>query len=146
MPGQSDGENKKEQLAVTRQPRASPALLWLRIVDGCEKMIEDAIDATASVISSIGNAPIVGAVDSKVEASIVVKARMNPLIRVKSASPAEQISGDAAVSVVLPDLVLDHGVDPESGADVFGLGLVTEAAAKVGKGGGSTSIETVSAR
>ena len=51
VPGQRDGENKKELLAVRKQPRARPALLWLRRGGGWETSIADAIEAIANVIS-----------------------------------------------------------------------------------------------
>lgn len=146
VPGQSDGEYKNEQLAVIRQPRAKPALLSLRSVEGLENRTADAIEATASVMSIIDDAEIDGAVDSITDATTVKIARIVPLTTVMSTSPAEQVSGDAAERLVLPALLRDHGVDPDTGEPAFELDLDAAATAKVGKGGGNTRTEVASAR
>ena len=102
VPGQSDGEYKKEQLAVIRQPRARPALLWLRRADGKESIMVHAIEATVRVLKMIANTDIVGGVWSSIEEKIVIMASRTPAARVILISPTEEISGLAAEDRVPP--------------------------------------------
>ena len=118
VPGQREGLNKNEQLAVVRQPRARPALLWLRTAIGEEKRIDAAIAATVNVVSVIAEAEMVGGDETSMDERIVKTARITPAASVVVASPTELVSGDAAE--VMPSARnRDHGVDPGDGDGGF---------------------------
>ena len=140
VPGHMDGEKRKEQLAVIRQPRARPALLWLRRADGIENDIAKAIDATVSVIRMIAKAEIEGGVASTTDERTAISASRTPAVRVMLVSPTEQFSGEVAAGVLR-----DHGTDPDAGEGAFESYRGLKRPDIVGSGGCSTKIEIVSA-
>ena len=143
MPGHIVGEKRKEQLAVTRQPRARPALPSLRSVDGCAKRIEDAMVPTVSVMRAIEVVEMMGAVDVTTEVRTVRTASRAPLSNVRSTASGVHVNGDDVPPLMLPVRLRDHGVDTERGEPPD---VVVDAPARVGSGGGSTSTDIASAR
>lgn len=119
VPGHSEGENRKEQLAVVRQPRARPALFWLRRASGEENKIDAAIAATVKVAIAIVDANIVGGDETSIDESTVKTARMAPAASVIVVSPTELVSGDAAEEFIPSDRNCDHGADLDVGEDDF---------------------------
>jgi hypothetical protein len=119
VPGQREGENRNEQLAVVRQPRARPALLWLRRASGEENRIDAAIAATVNVVSVIAEAEMVGGDETSMDERTVNMARITPAASVVVASPTELVSGDAAEELMPSDRNRDHGVDPDDGDGGF---------------------------
>lgn len=146
VPGQSDGEKRNEQLAVTRQPRARPALLWLRRVEGWENRIAIAIEATARMMSKRDIDESRGGTKVNVDARTVSKADPIPPRSVMSTLIGELISEDDMEAVGLLDLDRDHTVDADVGENVAARGLAVEVDARDGRGGGRASIEAASAR
>ena len=126
VPGHMVGENRKEQLAVIKQPKARPALLWLRRVTGRAKSVAEAIDATVNNIRTIEDVENVNGYPNTVAVRVVISARNTPALREMSMSSAEAVSTERSC-VPFSDryrLLVFNG----------------------GKGGCSTSEETASAR
>ena len=140
VPGHNVGENMKEQLAVTKQPRARPALLSPRRVAGCEKRMEAAMVPMANVPMITVLTVIVGQAERMVADTMLTATIAAPANNVRFTSPAEHVSGDAAESLKLPDKVRDET------ADVFEGDAELADPAMTGSGGCSTSIETARAR
>lgn len=89
VPGQRDGEYRKEQLAVAKQLRARPALLGLRSAAGLENKIADAIAMMVTAVRNIDEDDIVRDVCKSVAARAVRIARINPAAMVMFTSPTE---------------------------------------------------------
>ena len=119
VPGHTEGENRNEQLAVVRQPRARPALLWLRRASGVENRIDAAIAATVKVVSVIADAEIVGGDETSIDERTVKMAKITPAASVVVVSPTELVSGDVAEEFMPSDRNRDHGVDPDVGEGGF---------------------------
>lgn len=139
MPGQRVGENMKEQLALMKQPRARPALLSPRRVAGWEKRIEADMVPMARVPRMTVPMDTGGAAERMMEARTLTIAMKTPAKSVRLISPAEQVSGEAAESRKVPDIVREVGdviLDPE----------VEDTPARSGSGGWSSSTDTPRAK
>lgn len=119
VPGQRDGENKKEQLAVVRQPRARPALLSLRRDVGDEKRRDAAIAATVKVVRMIVEVEIIGGEEISIEENIVKKARSMPDASVEVALPGVVVKGDVVDALIVSDRNRDQGAELDVGEPAF---------------------------
>lgn len=118
VPGQRNGEKRKEQLAVVKHPRARPALLVLRNAAGVENRSDAAIAATVRVVSRIVDAEITGGEETSIDESTVKRASMTPAASVEVALPGE-------VDKVLSDRMRDQAADVDVGEPDFEAGRDT---------------------
>ena len=95
VPGQSAGEKRNAQLAVSRHPSPRPAFEGLRKVAGCAKRLA----AVALAIESVLKMTEVGTRDGDLpittEEAMVTNERTPPERRVRFTSPVEHVKDDA---------------------------------------------------
>ncbi len=95
VPGHSDGEKRKAQLAVKRQPSPRPALVELRNVAGCAKTFAAVALAIDSVLKPIDDGTRDGELPSRTDAPTVINESKPPEISVKFTSPVEHVRDEA---------------------------------------------------
>lgn len=109
VPGQSEGENRNAELAVTRQPNARPAFVVLRKVAGCAKQLAAVAVAIDNVLKKT-DLGIKSDFDCATEVKTVTRESAPPAMRVKLTSPLELVKGEAVQVVVwLEDRPLEVG-------------------------------------
>ena len=134
VPGHSDGEKRKAQLAVKRQPSPRPALEELRNVAGCAKTFAAVALAIDSVLKPIDDGTRDGELPCRTDAPTVINESKPPDISVKLTSPVEHVRDEA-----FQDKDLHAPVDPT-------LADGREEVLAAGKGGLRNTTVTASAR
>lgn len=95
VPGQSAGEKRNAQLAVSKHPSPRPAFAGFRSVEGCAKRLAAVALAIESVLKMTDVGTSDGDLPITTEEAIVTKERTAPERRVRFTSPVEHVKDEA---------------------------------------------------